>query len=56
MKETMLEQIKAFINDKGPTEVSRRAKLSRRTLQYIASGRYKPSYSTQQKLLREMAK
>ena len=57
MKEpTQLEQIQAFIQAAGPTEVARRSKVSVRTLHYIMSGDYKPSYGTLQKLLKEMTK
>jgi hypothetical protein len=44
-KPSQIDEIRAYIETEGPTEVSRRTKLSRRTLQYITSGRYKPSYS-----------
>jgi len=56
MKEpvSQLQQIKDFIREHGPTAIAKRTKLSRRTIQYIASGDSQPNYATFQKLLKAM--
>jgi DNA-binding phage protein len=56
MKELPLQEIKSFIEEHGPTEVSRRTRISRRTLQYILSGARKPTFPTMEKLLEAMGK
>lgn len=51
MKEPdQLLRLRSFILQTGATEVARRTKLARRTLQYIAKGTTKPSYDTLKKL------
>jgi predicted transcriptional regulator len=46
--------MKKYIRDVGVSEVSRRTKISLRTLHYLLSGDYKPSYRTWQKLVKEI--
>lgn len=52
MKDTQLDAIRRMIKRHGPTAISKRTSIARRTLQYIASGRFTPSYDTFRKLER----
>ncbi len=51
-----LERIKQLIARDGRDVVAKRAKVSKRTLSYILSGKFKPSYTTMQKLLADAVK
>ena len=49
-----LDAIREHIRKYGPAEISRRTKLSQRTLNYLLAGAFNPSYSTLVKLRQDM--
>lgn len=51
-----LDAIRAYVTEQTPLALSRRTKISRRTLHYLKAGKVKPTYPTLLELRRDMAK